>query len=103
MCYTGHGATITDHRRLIEERYAFHRDRLDRIAGLVAAGCTTAFDIARKLWSDETAAGQPVLVIWEVVGHLDVLVERGTVREDVDDDGRHLFRSTEVDVVAGKH
>ena len=36
---------------------------------------------------------QPVLVIWEVLGHLDVLVNRGTVREEIDEAGRHHFRS----------
>jgi glyoxylase-like metal-dependent hydrolase (beta-lactamase superfamily II) len=98
--YTGHGPTITEYRRLIEERWAFHRKRLQRIQELVAAGHSTAYEIARRLWDDETAASQPVLVIWEVVGHLDVLVERGTVREMVADDGRHVFQLTEVPVGA---
>jgi glyoxylase-like metal-dependent hydrolase (beta-lactamase superfamily II) len=91
-CYTGHGPTIDDHRQLIEERMAFHSDRLDRIAAFVEAGCTTAFEIARRLWSDEIAETQTVLAIWEVVGHLDILVNRGTVLEQVDDRGRHHFR-----------
>ena len=45
------------------------------------------------LWSDEIAQTQPVLVIWEVLGHLDILVNRGTVKEDVDADGRHRHSS----------
>jgi glyoxylase-like metal-dependent hydrolase (beta-lactamase superfamily II) len=94
-CYTGHGPTIEDHRALIDDRIAFHADRLDRIADLVAAGDHTAFDIAGHLWSPEVAAAQPVLVTWEVLGHLDVLVNRGTIREEVDERGRHRFRSRE--------
>ena len=94
-CYPGHGPTISDHRALIAERLAFHSGRLDRIAELVADGASTAFDVARRLWSDETAREQPVLVVWEVIGHLDILVNRGTVREDVDDLGRHRFRPKE--------
>jgi glyoxylase-like metal-dependent hydrolase (beta-lactamase superfamily II) len=90
-CYTGHGSTIEDHRGLIDERMAFHSDRLDRIAALVAAGCTTAFEIAKHLWSEETAATQPILTVWEVVGHLDILVNRGTVLEQIDGSGRHTF------------
>ena len=86
-CYPGHGPLIEDHRRLIEERLAFHAERLDLIAGLRRDGYGTAFDIARRLWSDETAESQPVLVIWEVLGHLDILANRGTVREDVDEQG----------------
>ena len=99
-CYTGHGPTIEDHRALIDERIAFHSDRLDRIAELVTAGCRTAFDIAGQLWSEQVANTQPVLVIWEVLGHLDVLVNRGTIREQVDGEGRHFFRSREADRLA---
>ena len=91
--YAGHGPTIADHRALIEQRIAFHADRLDRIAQLVGDGCRTAFDVARRLWSEETAHDNPVLVTWEVVGHLDVLVNRGTVKEDVDARGRRTFRT----------
>jgi hypothetical protein len=32
-------------------------------------------------------------VTWEVVGHLDLLVNRGTVREEVDERGRRTFRT----------
>ena len=70
---------------------AFHSDRLGRIAALVEAGCTTAFDIAGRLWSEETAETQPILTVWEVVGHLDILVNRGTVLEQIDASGRHTF------------
>jgi glyoxylase-like metal-dependent hydrolase (beta-lactamase superfamily II) len=90
--YAGHGPAIADHRGLIDERIAFHADRLDRIAQLVGDGCRTAYDVARRLWSEATARENPVLVTWEVVGHLDVLVHRGAVAERVDDQGRRTFR-----------
>jgi hypothetical protein len=32
-----------------------------------------------------------VLVTWEVLGHVDVLVNRGTIREALDAGGRHRF------------
>ena len=32
-CYTGHGPIIEHHRELIDERLAFHSDRLDRVLG----------------------------------------------------------------------
>jgi glyoxylase-like metal-dependent hydrolase (beta-lactamase superfamily II) len=99
-CYPGHGPTIDDHRQLIAERLAFHSDRLDAIARHVAAGCGTAYEIARRLWSDEVASSQSVLAIWEVLGHLDILVNRGTVTEEIDDRGRHYFRSKEGAVVS---
>jgi glyoxylase-like metal-dependent hydrolase (beta-lactamase superfamily II) len=94
-CYPGHGPTIDDHRALIDDRLAFHSSRVDRIAEHLAEGCRTAFEIARRLWSEEVAAAQPVLVTWEVLGHLDVLVNRGTVREEVDEHGVHRFRPRE--------
>ena len=50
--------------------------QIQLIAQHVAAGNDTAYDIARKLWSDEVAETQAVLAIWEGVGHLDVLDER---------------------------
>jgi len=95
VCFPGHGPTIEDHKTLIDERIAFHGQRLDRIREHVAAGCRTAYEIAQKLWSDEVAATQPVLVTWEVLGHLDVLVNRGTIKEEVDSGGRHYFRPRE--------
>jgi len=92
-CYTGHGPTIEDHRALIDERIAFHANRMERIGALVQAGYATAFEVAKHLWDEETARTQPILTVWEVVGHLDILVNRGTVLEHTDGDGRHTFRA----------
>ena len=100
-CYPGHGPTIPDHRALIEARIAFHTDRLERIERLVTEGCTTAFEIGRHLWSNEIAETQPVLVVWEVLGHLDILVNRRTVSERIDDAGCHRFEPKEARVAAG--
>jgi glyoxylase-like metal-dependent hydrolase (beta-lactamase superfamily II) len=101
-CCPGHGPVIDDHRTLIANRIAFHSERLDLIAGHIRDGCSTAFEVARRLWSDEVAETQPVLVIWEVLGHLDILVNRGTVRERVDESGHHHFRAKEaVGLAAG--
>ena len=99
-CYTGHGTVIRDHRTLIAERLAFHAERLDLIAGHVRAGVSTAFEIARRVWSDEVARTETVLAIWEVLGHLDILVNRGAIREIVDDLGHHHFRSKEAITLA---
>jgi glyoxylase-like metal-dependent hydrolase (beta-lactamase superfamily II) len=99
-CYAGHGPPIHDHRALIDERIAFHSERLDRVAELVRDGCTTAFEVARRLWSEDIARTQPVLVTWEVLGHLDILVNRGTVKEDVDAQGCHRFVPKETVEVA---
>ncbi|HTZ05464.1 MAG TPA: MBL fold metallo-hydrolase [Gaiellaceae bacterium] len=93
-CFTGHGAVIRDPATLIDERFAFHSARLDRITEIVERGADTAFAIAEGLWSEEVAATQTVLAIWEVLGHLDILVNRGTLTEDVDPSGVHSFHPT---------
>ena len=80
----------------------FHAARLDLIKQYVEEGCATAFDIARRLWSDEVAETQTVLAIWEVVGHLDILVNRGTVMEQVDASGHHYFRPRDAVAAAGR-
>ena len=93
-CYSGHGPTIHDHRGLIDERLAFHSDRLDRITEIVASGADDRVRDRAPLWSDEVAGTQTVLAIWEVLGHLDILVNRGTLSEDVDQTGTHSFHPT---------
>jgi glyoxylase-like metal-dependent hydrolase (beta-lactamase superfamily II) len=94
VCYPGHGPVIHDPARLIDERLAFHSVRLERIAEVVEGGAATAFAVSRELWSDEVAETETVLAIWEVLGHLDLLVERGTLGEDVDARGRRSFHRT---------
>jgi glyoxylase-like metal-dependent hydrolase (beta-lactamase superfamily II) len=102
--FTGHGPVIRNPERLIEERLAFHSGRLDRIAEIIETGADTAFAITRQLWSDEVAATQTVLAIWEVLGHLDILVHRGILVEDVDPDGGHSFHPTEaIEIAAARN
>ena len=92
--FGGHGPVIADAAGLIDERMAFHSTRLDRVEEIVDGGAATAFEISCKLWSDEVARTQTVLAIWEVLGHLDILVARGVLQEHVDD-GHHSFHPTE--------
>jgi glyoxylase-like metal-dependent hydrolase (beta-lactamase superfamily II) len=92
--FTGHGPVIADAAGLIDERFAFHSTRLDHVEEIVGGGASTAFEISRKLWSDEVARTQTVLAIWEVLGHLDILVARGVLQENVDA-GHHSFHPTE--------
>jgi glyoxylase-like metal-dependent hydrolase (beta-lactamase superfamily II) len=89
----GHGPEIHDHRSLIAERLEFHERRLELVAASVDPVGSTTFEIARRIWDDETAESQVVLAVWEVIGHLDVLIERGLVVETIDDRGNHLFRT----------
>lgn len=84
---TGHGDEVTAHADLVRRRLADHDRRCDRIVEALRAGRASAFEIATHLWPDEIVAGQPLLVVWEVLGHLDLLLDAGRVEEEVTDDG----------------
>jgi glyoxylase-like metal-dependent hydrolase (beta-lactamase superfamily II) len=85
--YTGHGHDITDHADLVARRLAEHERRCERIVGALRSGSETAFEIATDLWPATTVREQPLLVVWEVLGHLDLLLDAGRVREHVTEDG----------------
>jgi glyoxylase-like metal-dependent hydrolase (beta-lactamase superfamily II) len=84
---TGHGEEITAHAELVRRRLDEHRRRCDRIVQALRRGRSSAFDVATHLWPARTVAEQPLLVVWEVLGHLDLLLDAGRVEEQVTDDG----------------
>ena len=84
---TGHGEDITDHAELVLRRLAEHERRCDRILATLRGGPASAYTIATDLWSEQTVSEQPLLVVWEVLGHLDLLLDAGRVHEHVTEDG----------------
>jgi glyoxylase-like metal-dependent hydrolase (beta-lactamase superfamily II) len=76
----GHGDPITDHRTLIDERFALHRRRAEKIHKLIAERPRTAYEIAQALWGN-IAVTQAYLTLSEVLGHVDLLLNDGRVRE----------------------
>ena len=76
----GHGDPITDHRALIDERFALHRRRAEKIFRLIAERPRTAYEIAQALWGN-IAVTQAYLTLSEVLGHVDLLLNDGRVRE----------------------
>ena len=76
----GHGEPITDHRALIDERFALHRRRAEKIHRLIAERPRTAYEIAQALWGN-IAVTQAYLTLSEVLGHVDLLTNAGRVRE----------------------
>jgi glyoxylase-like metal-dependent hydrolase (beta-lactamase superfamily II) len=76
----GHGEPITDHASLIDERFAMHRRRAEKIHELIAERPRTGYEIAQSLWGN-VAVTQAFLTLSEVIGHVDVLMEEGRVRE----------------------
>jgi glyoxylase-like metal-dependent hydrolase (beta-lactamase superfamily II) len=76
----GHGDPVTDHRGLIDERFALHRRRADKIQRLLAERPRTAYELAQALWGN-IAVTQAYLTLSEVLGHVDLLLNDGRVRE----------------------
>jgi glyoxylase-like metal-dependent hydrolase (beta-lactamase superfamily II) len=76
----GHGEPITDHRTLIDERFALHRRRAEKIFKLIAERPRTAYEIAQELWGN-IAVTQAYLTLSEVLGHVDLLLNDGRIRE----------------------
>ena len=76
----GHGDPVTDHRALIDQRFALHRRRAEKIHQLIAQRPRTAYEIAQALWGN-IAVTQAYLTLSEVLGHIDLLKNQGGVRE----------------------
>ena len=76
----GHGDPITDHRALIDERFRMHRRRAEKLHGLIAEKPRSAYELAQALWGN-IAVTQAYLTLSEVLGHTDILLEEGRVRE----------------------
>ena len=85
----GHGDPITDHRALIVERFSMHERRAAKLERLIAERPRSAHELAQALWGN-IAVTQAFLTLSEVLGHVDVLLNAGKVRE-VERDGVSVF------------
>jgi glyoxylase-like metal-dependent hydrolase (beta-lactamase superfamily II) len=79
--HTGHGDDVDDVRAAVAARVTAAERRCERIAELLRGGALTAFEVAVALWPDGRVEWDPVIAVSEVVGHLELLVERGAVSE----------------------
>ena len=89
----GHGDPITDHRRVIDERFELHRRRADKLFRLIRERPRTAYGLAQALWGN-IAVTQAYLTLSEVLGHTDILVNEGRVRE-LEEGGVARFEAVE--------
>ena len=87
----GHGEPIDDHRSVIDDRFELHRRRADKLHRLISERPRTAHDLAQALWGN-VAVTQAFLTLSEVLGHTDILLNEGRVRE-VEDDGVVRFEA----------
>jgi glyoxylase-like metal-dependent hydrolase (beta-lactamase superfamily II) len=88
----GHGAPISDHVALIDERFRMHRRRAEKINRLIAGGPRTAHEIAQELWGN-VAVTQAFLTLSEVLGHVDLLLADGRIAEQERDGVVHFVSS----------
>ncbi|MEA2168477.1 MAG: hypothetical protein QOF76_1777 [Solirubrobacteraceae bacterium] len=77
----GHGNPVLDVAPLVEKRIDAHEKRAAKIAQMLEDGPRSAYELARTMWR-AIALQQAFLTLSEVLGHLDLLVERGEVVED---------------------
>jgi glyoxylase-like metal-dependent hydrolase (beta-lactamase superfamily II) len=81
LVLTGHGEPVTNHARLIDERFRLHARRARKILGLIRERSRSAHEIAQSLWG-EVAVTQAYLTLSEVLGHVDLLLRDGQVVEE---------------------
>lgn len=79
----GHGDPFTGAAALVEKRLAMHDRRAEKILAALTHPRTAA-DIGRDLWR-HVPVTQAYLVLSEVLGHLDLLEQRGAVTTELRD------------------
>jgi glyoxylase-like metal-dependent hydrolase (beta-lactamase superfamily II) len=79
----GHGDPVVDHMALIDERLAKHERRKEKIFKLIEERPRTGYELAQAIWGN-VAVTQAFLTLSEVIGHADLLVNEGRVREAED-------------------
>jgi glyoxylase-like metal-dependent hydrolase (beta-lactamase superfamily II) len=84
LILAGHGLPVTGHVALIDERLRLHERRAQKIYDLVAERPRTAYEIAQALWGT-VAVTQAYLTLSEVLGHADLLLNRGRLVEQIVD------------------
>lgn len=83
----GHGSPFSGHVELINERMEMHTERSEKMLEALAPGPANALEIAKAIWGD-IAQAQPFLTFSEVLGHMDVLIDEGRVKEIQTEDGK---------------
>jgi glyoxylase-like metal-dependent hydrolase (beta-lactamase superfamily II) len=78
----GHGDPVESHRELIDKRFAMHERRARRLRALISERPRNAYELAQQMWGD-VAVTQAYLTLSEVLGHVDLLIAEGSVREQM--------------------
>jgi glyoxylase-like metal-dependent hydrolase (beta-lactamase superfamily II) len=84
VVHTGHGADVPDHRAAVGARLEVAERRCARIVAELRECPRTAYELAVSLFRVERVEHDPVLAVSDVLGHLELLAERGGVTYDHD-------------------
>jgi glyoxylase-like metal-dependent hydrolase (beta-lactamase superfamily II) len=95
-CLPGHGPAVYSAGGVVRAELARHRWRCRRIIRILERRPSTAFAIGTHLWREAIVREQPLLVVWEVLGHLDLMLAAGIVGERDGDDGRWRYSLTRI-------
>ncbi len=88
----GHGGAILDHVALIDERFRMHDRRARKVLRVLAERPLTGYEIAVQMWGN-IAVTQAYLTLSEVLGHVDLLLRDGLIRER-EEEGVVRFEAT---------
>ncbi|SIT05940.1 Glyoxylase, beta-lactamase superfamily II [Alicyclobacillus vulcanalis] len=83
IIYPGHGDPFSDHRALIDRRFAEHESRCQQIWEALAAGASTVAEVTARLFP-KLQGPVVMLGLSEVQGHLDLMESRGQVTSSMD-------------------
>jgi glyoxylase-like metal-dependent hydrolase (beta-lactamase superfamily II) len=87
----GHGPGLHSARERVQREFSQHLRRCRRVIGILEERPATAFEIGRNLWQERIVREQPLLVVWEVLGHLDLMLAIGIAQERADADGQWRY------------
>jgi glyoxylase-like metal-dependent hydrolase (beta-lactamase superfamily II) len=80
----GHGPIIHDVAGLVQERLAFHRQRMAGVLAALEDGARTTWDVTQVLFPNRSPV-DTFLAVSEVIGHLELLeIHEHIVRDSVD-------------------
>ena len=89
----GHGDAVADVRSLINSRFRFYEQRLARLLDELRREPRTVWQLAEALFRRLDAV-DTFLAASEVLGHLDVLEQKGQVTRETDAQGVWLYRAS---------
>lgn len=79
--FSGHGEEIFEVNQLIDIRLQQHEDRANKIRGWLTNEPLSAFEISKRMFPNAYQK-ELALTMSEVIGHIDLLAERGQITDE---------------------